>query len=70
MAPYYIYFAHQIGIKVDQSLLESIQSKNVSALKSFEDRLEDAKLNLGETEVSQVLIAKAHYLAQIGEKVD
>lgn len=50
-------------------LLEELRKKNVTELVALEVKLEDAVKNLGETEVSDALRAKALYLAKIGEKV-
>jgi 26S proteasome regulatory subunit N7 len=51
------------------TLLEELRAKNVKELEGLEVKLEDAVKNLGETEVSDALRAKALYLARIGEKV-
>ena len=50
-------------------LNKELKEKNEQDLKSLEDKIVDAKENLGETEYSGALKAKAIYLAQIGEKV-
>jgi len=50
-------------------LLASLEAKNVAELSSIEAKLLDAETNLGETEISDALKAKAAYLARIGDKV-
>lgn len=49
-------------------LLSSLESTNSSTLESLEAKLKDANENLGETEVSDALRAKAVYLARIGDQ--
>lgn len=53
----------------DPTLLSQLQDKNKQELQRLETALEDAQTNLGETEVSDALKAKAAYLAKIGHKV-
>lgn len=69
MAPYYVYFCAETGVQQDVVLLAKMIESNAAELKKFDDKLLDAEQNLGETEVSETLIAKAHHLASIGEKV-
>lgn len=73
MAPY---LAHLLSdpataalIAPPAELLEQLKAKNTQELEKLETKLEDAVKNLGETEVSDALRAKALYLARIGEKV-
>ena len=56
-------------LSVDPLLLPKLQRKNTEELKRLEEKLEDAQKNLGETEISDALRAKALYLARIGDKV-
>jgi len=51
------------------TLYKQLKSKNEEELKKLQDKIEDAETNLGETELSDALRAKASYLAKIGEKV-
>ncbi|KAL8286307.1 hypothetical protein RQP46_004795 [Phenoliferia psychrophenolica] len=57
-------------LTVDPLLLPKLQAKNTEELKKLEEKLEDAQKNLGETEISDALKAKAQYLARIGNKDD
>jgi 26S proteasome regulatory subunit N7 len=69
MTPFYLYICKNLGWKVDQGLVDRLESKNAAVLKSMDEKSEDALKNLGETEYSDSLIQKANYLARIGEKV-
>lgn len=51
------------------TLHKQLKTKNDEELKKLQDKIEDAETNLGETELSDALRAKASYLAKIGEKV-
>lgn len=51
------------------TLYKQLKNKNDEELKKLQDKIEDAETNLGETELSDALRAKASYLAKIGEKV-
>lgn len=69
MAPYYATVCQQLSIPLESGILIKMQAKNNQKLKEFDEKIEDAIKNLGETEHSDALIAKALYLAEIGEKV-
>jgi len=70
MAPYYELICKEFNFPIDNNLLSQLQKTNEEKLKQFEEKLEDAQQNLGETEISDALIAKAEYLAKIGYKVN
>lgn len=53
---------------VPSDLVSTLQSTNTSTLESLDAKLKDAEENLGETEVSDALRARALYLARIGEQ--
>lgn len=66
MAPY----LRTLSIKPPKAdLLSQLEERNAAELKSLEDKLKDAEENLGESEVSELLRAKAMYLCRIGSKV-
>ena len=69
MTPYYLHICQSFGFPQDKDLVSRMQKANENELKRLEDKLEDAEKNLGETDISDALIAKAQYLAQIGDKV-
>ncbi|KAJ3275051.1 26S proteasome non-ATPase regulatory subunit 6 [Terramyces sp. JEL0728] len=63
------------GYKVDESLAKELEKKNKDTLDAFEAKYQDAVANLGkrqiykgETDQSDILIAKANYLAKTGHK--
>ncbi|KAJ3122785.1 26S proteasome non-ATPase regulatory subunit 6 [Nowakowskiella sp. JEL0407] len=68
MAPYLHLLTTEFNWKADSALIAELEKKNAETLKSLEGKLADAEQNLGETDISDALIAKAQYLAQIGEK--
>jgi 26S proteasome regulatory subunit N7 len=69
MAPFYKYACEELKAPVDQALLTSLEAKNTEQLHKLEERFKDAEQNLGETEISDALIATAQYHTQIGNKV-
>lgn len=69
MAPFLAHLISSSVLSANDELLSSLKSKNKEQLEKLEADLEDAKTNLGETEISDALRAKALYLARIGEKV-
>lgn len=56
-------------LPVNPTLLSELKHKNAEHLAKLESALQDAQTNLGETEISDALKAKASYLARIGHKV-
>ncbi|KAJ3387854.1 26S proteasome non-ATPase regulatory subunit 6 [Entophlyctis sp. JEL0112] len=68
MAPFYSVVAAQFSWKMDDGLLTKLSDANAANLKRLDDKIADAETNLGITDVSDALIAKATYLARIGEK--
>ncbi|KAG0378118.1 26S proteasome non-ATPase regulatory subunit 6 [Mortierella sp. AD032] len=68
MAPFYELICEEQGWPVDAALLESMKKENEEALKKLDERLKDAEENLGETEISDTLLARAEHLAKIGDK--
>ncbi|KAJ3290824.1 26S proteasome non-ATPase regulatory subunit 6 [Borealophlyctis nickersoniae] len=68
MAPYYSHICEQFKFPVDEGFLSSLTAANEAELKRLDEKLEDAEKNLGETDISDALIAKAEYLSKIGDK--
>ncbi|KAI8906782.1 26S proteasome subunit RPN7-domain-containing protein [Gorgonomyces haynaldii] len=68
MAPFFEYLVQQGVVQKDDALLKQLQQQNDEELKKLDEKLKDAQENLGETEVSDILMAKATYLAKIGSK--
>lgn len=69
MAPYLSHLTSTSVLPPQSDLLSRLQQRNKDELARLDAKLEDAKTNLGETEVSDVLRERATYLARIGEKV-
>jgi len=68
MAPYYRNLCSKYGWKLDTVLAQKMDSDNAKKLEEIEAKLKDATENLGETEISDALLAKAEHFARIGEK--
>ncbi|GAA6020938.1 hypothetical protein JCM10207_003194 [Rhodosporidiobolus poonsookiae] len=68
MAPYLALLVSQSVLPSNPSLLAALEQKNKDELKRLDDKHEDAKANLGESEIAEVLRERAAYLARIGEK--
>ncbi|KAJ3087509.1 26S proteasome non-ATPase regulatory subunit 6, partial [Quaeritorhiza haematococci] len=68
MAPFYRLVCTDTNTEPDAALLSQMVAANEAELKRLDDKIEDAEKNLGETDISDALIAKAQYLAKIGEK--
>lgn len=71
MAPYYklITAAPSPVLPLDEELLKKMESTNENKLKAFEEKLVEAEKIEGESEISEILRAKAMYLTQIGDRV-
>jgi 26S proteasome regulatory subunit N7 len=70
MAPFYELICEEQGWPVDTELLNHMKKENEEALKKLDERLKDAEENLGETEISDTLLARAEHFAKIGDKVE
>ncbi|CAG8449925.1 10834_t:CDS:2 [Racocetra fulgida] len=68
MAPFYQLVTEELKIPLNKALLTKYQEANKEELQKLEERLQDAEKNLGETEISDALLAKADYFAKIGDK--
>jgi 26S proteasome regulatory subunit N7 len=69
MGPYFKLLVEEFPDLKDDGLQQELDAKNAKTLEEWDAKIEDATQNLGETEVSDALIAKAQYLAKIGQKV-
>lgn len=67
-APLYQYLCSELGWPVDSGKLAELQAANAAKLAELEEKLKDAEENLGETDVRDVLLAKAEYLGAIGDR--
>ena len=59
----------QIPFPENKQLLERMEKANEEQLKKFDEQLEIAQKNEGESEIGDALRARAQYLTRIGEKV-
>lgn len=58
------------AIDADNSeLVASLSEKNEQELRTFEEKLNEAEEKQGDSEISELLRAKAMYLCRIGDKV-
>mmetsp|Transcript_18753 Transcript_18753/g.45222 ORF Transcript_18753/g.45222 Transcript_18753/m.45222 type:complete len:389 (-) Transcript_18753:69-1235(-) len=68
MAPFYQSLCERLGEAPNQALMTKMLDSNKEELTKLDARVEDAKENLGDTEVRDALVAKADYFLQIGDK--
>lgn len=69
MAPYYRIVTSTGALPLEKSILESLDKANAEELAKLEERLEEAKIQEGESDIADALKAKANYYTQIGDKV-
>jgi 26S proteasome regulatory subunit N7 len=68
MAPLYEELCQELSWDLDSSLLERMRAANTARLEELDAAVRDAEENSGETEIRDALSAKAHYLADIGDR--
>lgn len=56
-------------ISADGGLVAKLAAANEAELAKFDTKLVEAEESMGETEISDILRAKAAYLTKIGDKV-
>ena len=72
MAPFYKHLADVLPVfcqNFDSKLHKDMTEENTKKLGELQEKIKDAEDNLGETEISDALVAKFHYLATILDKV-
>ncbi|VDN18914.1 unnamed protein product [Dibothriocephalus latus] len=69
MTPYYKHVCKTLHLNVDQSLVDQMKAANDAKLKELDEKVANAEKNEGETEIRDSMLAKAHYLSKIGNKV-
>jgi len=67
-APLYEYVCKELQWTADAKLMDTFKEKNKEKLAALDVAINDAKENLGESEVREALLKKAEFLAQIGDK--
>lgn len=68
MSHYYKHACEQWGEPQDPQLLAKLEASNRDELKQIEAKIADATENLGDVEIRDGRLAKAHFLARIGDK--
>ncbi|XP_062522588.1 26S proteasome non-ATPase regulatory subunit 6-like [Corticium candelabrum] len=68
LTPLYEWLCSELKMKVDKSVVEMMRKENERKVAELDEKIRDAKENLGETEIRDALVAKAEYLCNIGEK--
>jgi 26S proteasome regulatory subunit N7 len=68
MTKFYLEVCEQFKLEVNHQWVEEINKENEVKLKEFEDKIEDAVKNLGETEVRECHLAKSEFLLRTGDK--
>lgn len=68
MTPYYRRVCKGLGWPVDEKLCAAMEAKNAAELAKLDKAVEDAKRNKGDTDIRDGQIAKALYMAKIGDK--
>ena len=64
----YEYVCKELQWTADAKLMDTFKEKNREKLAALDVAINDAKENLGESEVREALLKKAEFLAQIGDK--
>jgi len=68
MSPYYQSICKKMGWTIDSNLVSEFDTSHAKTLKELDAKIEDARINLGETEVRDAYLAKANHYASIGLK--
>lgn len=68
LGPSYVRICGILGWEVDDMTLQRIREENERVLKEMDGKIQNAEENEGETEVRDAMLAKANYLADIGDK--
>eukprot|EP00803_Ostreobium_quekettii_P003800 evm.model.scf_2117.2 EVM.evm.TU.scf_2117.2 scf_2117:22280-26898(+) len=69
LAPIYEHLCKTLGWGVDAERLARMQKANEERLRELDEKIKDAEENLTETDVRDACLAKADYLASIGDRV-
>ncbi|GLC35455.1 hypothetical protein PLESTB_000205300 [Pleodorina starrii] len=68
LAPLYQHLCSELGWTLDSAKLAEMQAANTAKLAELDEKQKDAEENLGETEVRDVMLARAEYLGSIGDR--
>lgn len=64
----YKFICAELGWPEDSTLLQNMLDSNKKHMEELEAKIKDAEENLGESEVREAFLAKADFLAKIGDK--
>ncbi|EUB63030.1 26S proteasome non-ATPase regulatory subunit 6 [Echinococcus granulosus] len=70
MTPFYKIVCKQLHLLDSQQLMGEMQRANDDRLEELDENIKKAEESDGETEIREAMIAKAHYLSKIGNKMD
>eukprot|EP01135_Chromosphaera_perkinsii_P007256 Nk52_evm64s745 gene=Nk52_evmTU64s745 len=68
MYGFYSYFCEETGQAVDKALLSNMTKFGEDKVKAFDEKIEDAVKNLGETEIREANLEKSEFLCSVGDK--
>lgn len=68
LGPSYERICGILGWEVDDMTMQRIREENEKVLKEMDAKIQNAEENEGETEVRDAMLAKANYLAKIGDR--
>lgn len=69
MAPYYRLVTSSGALPLDNALLESLEKAQKEELEKLDERLAEAEKIEGESDIADVLRARANHFTKIGDKV-
>eukprot|EP00605_Chrysophyceae_sp_TOSAG23-4_P001141 GSChrysophyteH1.ASY1.ANO1.1248.1 assembled CDS len=70
MSEFYAECCNKYGLTKDEKKLADMREKNAQDLAEIETKTEDAIVNAGDTEVADLMVAKANHFAKIGDFVE
>ena len=68
MSKVYEFFCSNLGWKLDQAALDSMRSANSKKIEELDAKVTEVEKNEGDEEIRDAMLAKADYLANIGDK--
>lgn len=70
MGPFYAHLIEKFGVTKEKALFDNLTAQNAATLTKLQERLADAQENLGETDISDALVAIADHYSKIGDKAN
>lgn len=67
-ADLYVKYCDEFGWMLEDDKLAAMRAKNDAELKQLDERIADAEVNQGDSEVREALLAKAEFFARIGKR--